>query len=195
MAIRAGMVEVVAELRRMTDTKENEVDINGVMYWTDDQLQSILDKRRKYVQDALLLPVPEVVNSVTTWTRYHMPEVAGVWERSTMFQVVTSTGVAAPTHTIEYDAGIVTFAVTTDGQSYYIRGRLYDLNKAAAQVWLDKAAHRAELIRWKAGTHTLDEDQEYQHCLEMYRKYASYSGIGVVRMTKRGYAHGQNYSI
>lgn len=188
MAIRAGMVEVIAELRRMTDTSENDTTVNGVTYWTDEQLQTILDQRRQYVDNAPLLAVPEVLDSVTTWTRYHMPIVSGVWERDTAFQVVNASGEDAPAHTIEYDAGVILFAATTDGRTYYVRGRVYNLNRAAAQVWLEKAGHRATLIRWKAGTHTLDEDLEYQHCLEMYTKYSSASGIGTTRMSKQGYS-------
>lgn len=192
MAARSGMASLILELRGFTDTKEQDVEVNGVAYWTDEQLQNVLDLYRKDVLDAELVSVPLMVNGVTEWTRYYIPLAIGHYLETDAtpgaFSIVDVVGAAAPSHTVDIRAMTVVFNANTNGLEYFLRGRTYDVRAAAAHVWFMKAGHRAELIEWKAGGHTLSEDQEYQHCLEMYRLYSSFRGIGVTRLVRRGYS-------
>lgn len=191
MAARAGMASLILELRGFTDTKVDDVEVNGVAYWTDEQLQDVLDLYRKDVVDVGLVSVPMMVNGVTEWKRYYIPFSVGHYLETAdtpgAFSIVDSTGTDAPAYTVDYRALTVTFTASTDGRQYMLRGRVYDIRAAASHVWFMKAGHRAELIEWKAGGHTLSEDKEYQHCLDMYRLYSSFRGIGVTRLVRRGY--------
>jgi hypothetical protein len=176
----------------MTDTSETEVQINGVQYWTDDQLQDILDQHRDEVIDEALLPVGYMEAGSKVYKKYFIPHTVGKYVETVdsgadVFSIVDTLGVAAPTYTVDFNAQLVTFAATTDGHSYFLRCRRYDVRASAAQVWLDKAAHRYQLIKWKAGAHTLDEDIEYQHCLQMHQKYGAFSGVGVTRLRRIDY--------
>lgn len=192
MAARAGMVDLLLEVRRMTDTSETDTLINGVQYWTDDQLQDILDQHRAEVIDEPLLLVGYRESGITVYKKYFIPNTVGKYVETVasgadVFSIVDTLGDPAPSYTVDLNAQIVTFDATTGGQSYYLRCRRYDVRAAAAQVWLDKASHRFALIKWKAGAHTLDEDLEYQHCLEMHQKYSAFRGVGTTRLSRIDY--------
>ena len=44
MTLRTGMSDVVAELRTLCEAGTADYSLGSVSYWTDDQLQNVLDK-------------------------------------------------------------------------------------------------------------------------------------------------------
>lgn len=188
VGIRSGMTHLVLELRGLTDTEEGQTSINGVTYWTDQHLQEILDQFGRDINTVQLNANPEQVDGTTTWTKYYFPDALGTKiETGNGLQIVNSTGYTQEDYTIDLSARRVTFDEDTNGVEYYMRGRVYDMNGAASKVWLMKAGHRSQLINWKAGSHTLAEDQEYQHCLDMWKHYGSVEGLKNTRLMKEGY--------
>jgi hypothetical protein len=187
MTLRTGMTELVAEVRRKTDTTDDDVTIGGVTYWTDDQLQAIIDQHGMDMLDLRLLPYPLAVDNVTTWTKYYIPSQYGLWWESD-FQVVTSTGALVPSTDYTYSRykNLVEFDTDTAGVMYFLRGTVYDLNLAIAQVWQEKADMRTRLVDWRAGQHAVKEDQEYQHCVERVKFYRG-KRLFSVKMIQTGY--------
>lgn len=184
---RTGMLNAIKQLRLMTDTAVNEVAINDVWYWSDDQLQDILDRHARYVDDVALFATPITDDGVTTYTKYFFKNYLGSWFDEDTIVVVNNRGTIAPTNAIDYKGKQVTFVANTLGYDYFIRGRVLNMNAAAAEVWQRKADHRTQLIDWKDGTHTLNEDQEYQHILERIQHYQG-GGIKTVQLMRSGYA-------
>ena len=194
MTARPGMERIILEIRAHTDTHENEVEVNGVIYWTDDQIQQVLDNHRKDVRGLQLTAFSEYENGSTVYKRYYFPNELGRWverdDTPDTFSVVDGVGVAAPEHTIDYDGRLVIFSNTTLGREYFIRARVFDTSSAIADIWLMKAGQRAELINWRAGGQNLQEDEEYQHCMEQYRLYSGLLGIHSIRLKRIGYYYG-----
>ena len=191
MAARAGMADIIKELRVLTDANQEDVTIDGVAYWTDDQLQTVLDEFRLDIIDVELISASMMVNGVREWTRYYFPDGIGRFIETAAttgaFSVVNSIGEAAPAYTVDYLNKLVTFTVSTGGLSYFIRGRTFDVKSAAAKVWMLKAGHRVNLIKWQAGNQKLEEDIEWSHCMEMYRLYSGFKGIKVIKLNRVGY--------
>lgn len=191
---RDGMAVIISELRRITNTAEGDTIVNGVAYWTDDQLQDVLDQNGKDVLDVVLTPMSMMESGTLVYRRYYLPEKQLEWYEGTesagAFTVVDAQGntVDPSLYTLNRARRLIEFTSTTGGTTYYLRARVYDVTLAASQVWFEKAGHRAALIEWKLGLSQLKEDQEYQHCLDMSKHYASKHGFKSIPMRRAGYA-------
>lgn len=188
MAARDGMIGILSQLRRMTATEVDSDTFNGTGLWTDDVLQETVDNYRSIRRYVPLIPAPtyEPVSTVAYYD-YFFPADFGRWietdDTPGAFVITDSKGIPYTAgildqqYVIDFVENKITFNSDRGGETYYITARTYDLNKAAADVWLTKANLRAGLISWKTDNHTLHEDQEYQHCLEQYRFYSSRSAL------------------
>lgn len=198
MAARSGMVTLIANLRSITETDVNDVTINGVAYWTDDQLQYHLDRNSKMVRDIPLVSKPLMNSGVTTYTEFYVPAFAGrnFETADTIGQFVLFdshfTIINSALYTVDYTINQIIFTSDFGSDTVYLRARSFDLNASAQDVWLEKAAHRAALINWKAGGQTLAEDQEYQHCIEMANLYQGRMGLRSNRTNRVDYATWKN---
>lgn len=145
---RSTMVDLIETLRGMTQAGQADYTVAGVSYWSDDQLQAVLDRHRLDVHHELL-------RSVESWqgggsvAYYDYYSEHGSFEHTgggtALFIVEDSTGTNAGTAlwTADYSRGQVTFSADTKGIRYYLSGRSYDLNGAAADVWRQKASQVA----------------------------------------------------
>lgn len=198
MAARSGMVSLIDDLRSMTSTAPDEVTINGVAYWSDEQLQARLDSTRVEYIDIPLAKLPLRVAGETTFTRYYIPQMVNdkleTAETTGAFTVVDIQGYSAPSYTYDASSKLILFAADTGGIEYYLRARGYDLDYTASQIWFEKAGHRVSLIEWKAGAHSMKEDDEYNHCIEMANRYSRKNGLQFTRLTGVGYNSVNPYS-
>lgn len=185
---RASMADFIAKLRLMTEAETASEDVDGEAYWTDEQLEEILDENGVDLLDIQLNPKPLMVSGSLEWTRYYIPaHISKFLEGGAELSVVDSRGIAAPSYTLHRERRLIEFDADTGGLSYYLRGRAYDLNSAAAEVWLRKASLRSKLVDFRTGAMNIKEDQEWQHCMDMYRQYSTQAGFKVVSIKRTGY--------
>ncbi len=188
MSVRTGMADMINYVRLHADLSQNEVTVNGVAYWTDQQIQDVLDTYRQDARRILLEVVPEKLAGVVLYTRYYLPDYIGSWiETGDQFTIVDVLGNAAPSYTLDLNSRVVIFDANTTGKTYYAYMRVYDIRPAIAEVWLMKAGLRTALIDWKAGGQSMNEDAEYKHCMEQYKEWSGYMGIKSVRMRREDY--------
>ncbi len=191
MAARDGMVNIILELRLLTETADNDETVDGVAYWTDNQLQSILDRYRTDYNQLVIRPISRLITGgYYEYVTYPFPENVE-WvetgDTDNVFIIQDTQGNIeqyASDYTVDFDARIITFAVSTEGDTFYFTFRSYDIDRAAADVWSKKLSLRTRLINWKTDNHTLAEDQEYQHCLERYLHFSNKGGMKVGRMVR-----------
>lgn len=188
---RDGMAWLIAELRARTDAVEGDVTIGAEVYWSDDHLQQRLDATKKKVFWLQLIPLRDELDGSPVYTEYVIPPVVTQWietaATSGAFTVVDYRGNSVSGYTVDYIGRKITFDADTNGSEYYLKCYFYDMDIAAAQVWLDKAGHRAELFDWKASGTNLKEDAIYKHCMEMYNVYTTKKGAEVRRIARVGY--------
>lgn len=182
MAVRTSMAEHILSLRRMTDASAAEVTVNGVQYWTDQQLQDILDTYRTDVLDLAMIPAVQKSAGSDVYFRYYFPDSVGsqIEYDPTLFSIVDEDGNPAPTYSYNPGDRYILFSANTNGVTYLFRGRFFNLRTSAARVWFDKAGLRTQLIDWKAGGQNLNEDQEYQHCMQMFELYSGTDGVDAI---------------
>lgn len=174
MALRTGMRTIVNKLRERTAAAYDD-EFGGVQYWSDDQLQDILDQHKR-ISHYPLSPAPytdtdEQEYGRHTWTPRNRAEMYEE-DLTAVFDITGGSDlVGAGTATIDYATRLVTYtaayledAATTTHEIVVVA---YDLNEAAFEVWETKAAQREAFIRTKAGAHTMDLQQEWEHCIAM----------------------------
>jgi hypothetical protein len=186
---RTTMTNLIAELRGMTNAGSADYTIAGATYWTYEQLQNILDRHRKEVVRDELEELEEVgVGGTLITTRYYSHY--GNYESmsgTTLFYLQNAAGsaVATATYTPDYFRGEVVFTSNTLGSAYYLTGRSYNMNAAAADVWERKASQAASAAySWSTDNMRVDKSGLRKEALEQARYYRSLAGPTSVTMVR-----------
>lgn len=165
---RNSALPAIIRLRSMTDAAADDV-FQGITYWTNDQLEEILDTTATQVLDAPLTAACR--NETALWYTFDVPAhrmfdtAVEVRDSDNNLLVVDADySLNIPLRRIIPLTATVPATVTL---------LVFDLNEAAAEVWQQKADHRASYIDHKAGGQTLYFEQEYRHCVERALFYRS----------------------
>jgi hypothetical protein len=65
-----------------------------------------------------------------------------------------------------------------------LRGRSYNLNAAAAQIWNEKMASVAAYYSFKADNQAYNRSDWFKHCSMMVSQYEKSSGIATTFVTR-----------
>jgi hypothetical protein len=185
MTARTGLTNLITELRGLCEAGTADYSIANASYWTDDHLQDVLDLHRLDVVFQQLQPQPTYGTTNGTLIYNTYKSSYGYYEATTggtaVFYVQDGTGAvqSASTYTPDYRRGVVTFAADTSGTTYYVTGRSYDLDAAAADVWRRKASHYASSFDFSTDNHSISRSQLYQHAMEMASIFEGKSGDAV----------------
>jgi hypothetical protein len=145
-AARSGMSDLITELRLMAQAGPNDYLVAGVPYWSDAQLQKVLDRNRMDVYHEELQKIERYASGGTI-QYFDYASAYGNYEQTTggtsIFWLEDSTGadISTALYTPDYLNGKITFTSTTGGTAYYLTGRSYDLHGAAAEVWGAKVSY------------------------------------------------------
>ena len=192
MTVRDGMANVILALRAWAEAGTAEYTLTGTTsqtYWSDQHLQDVLDQHREdhYFEVAQVAP-REGNTAVAEYYDYYFD--GGYWEEASggtaVWIVQDSTGADAGTanYTINYQTGHIRFTANTLGTAYYLTGRKYDLHRAAAQVWRQKAANVANRYDVSTDNHSLKRSQLSKQYLDMAAYYDKQSPVRFVRMMR-----------
>ena len=182
MAARAGMIPLIQRLRELTATSANQETVGGITYWSDDQLQDILDD---YSHNYVHIPLksrPTVGNdNILTYRDYLWDVDLGTWlERSdTVGALIVQNNLGYETvgWTIDYKQRKITFPADTGGRTYYLTARSFDMDRAAAEVWLRRAGFLVDNVDWSTDNHSVKDSQAYQHYMSRYKHFMSQTGL------------------
>lgn len=175
---------MLQELRTYTLVGPTDYTVNSVSYFSDDQLQTLLDRTQLVSRLVPLRPIPVRNGSLTQWFDYLIPEELGIWYEETTtsgaFVVKDFTGTALTVgvdYTVNYQSRIITFATSTGGQSYLLDAKTYDLYAAAAACWRQKAGFESQRVDWSSDNHNIKASQRRDYCIKMAEYYEQKSGI------------------
>jgi hypothetical protein len=184
MTARLGITDLITELRGMAEAGTADYNLGNTAYWSDDHLQNVLDDHRTDIVFEQLRPLP-TYGAGGTLIYHTYKSCYGMYEQTTggtaIFYVQDGTGanVAGSLYTPDYRRGVVTFVADTSGTTYYLTGRSYDLDAAAADVWRRKASHYANAFDFSTDNHSVTRSQVYKHALEMAEYFEGKSGDAV----------------
>jgi hypothetical protein len=174
MAARTGMSELIEVLRGMGNAGTADSTVGTVTYWSDEQLQRILDANRLNVYQEPIYPAESFQG-----TSYEYQSQWDNYEQTTggtaIFYLEDGTGakVSSSAYSVDYLNGHITFTADTAGALYYLTGRSYDLNAAAAEVWRQKASQSAvSQFDWSTDNMSVKRSQvqaNYQNQADYYQ--------------------------
>lgn len=183
---RTTMSELIQTLRGMTDAAQGEWANGTANYWDADQLQVVLDRNRQDIYNEQLKPIQRwgggsasVYDYQSSFTNFEQTSGG-----TSVFWLEDSTGadVGTANYTADYLRGFITFAANQMGTIYYLSGRSYDLNAAAADVWRMKAARYAVAYDLSTDNHSLKRSQMHAHAVKMADYYESLGGPSVATL-------------
>ena len=202
MTARTGMLPLIELVRGFTDAG-TVTTIGTATYWSDDQVQTRLDRYRHVVRDAeleyettyaltgdgstsyLVAMLPDA-NSIdkSGWAVFLESEAGTVL--ASPFRVYSSLGSAIGTssYSVDYMAGRVTFGADQAGSVWLGYARSYNVYLAAADIWREKAAMYAKGFDFKVEDHQIKGSQPYKQMLEMAEYYEE---LGTNGPTGSGY--------
>ncbi len=134
---RSTLAEPIARVR--------ELAAAGTADYSDDAIQTVLDRNRLDFADDALAPLREY-NSGGTPVYYtyqaHYRNLEATDGGTAVLYIRDSSGarIGTASYSVLSEAGRVTFLANTGGTAYYLTGRSYDVYAAAAEVWRMKAA-------------------------------------------------------
>lgn len=197
---RAGLSNLIRRLRGMAQIGTADYSLvigdgSTVVWWSDSHAQDILDAYRMDHQYEMLTPAPEYLGGTNIFKNYYAANHD--WEEATSgsvyWLVVDSAGNDAGTanYSVDYIAGLVRFSADKLGTAYFLTGRTYNLNAAAAQIWREKAASTAAFYTFKTDNQSFDRSQWFDHCMKMAQFYDGEAGIKTSRLKRADMLPGQ----
>lgn len=188
MAARAGMIPVIAQLRRLTEAGTADYTLAQATMWSDAHLQDELDMQKSIGIELRLTPLPQYVDGTTIYKLFQMPKDVGPFEQpeggAAVFKITDSDGAAISTALFSVDlwGGLITFAADQAGSARFWTGYSFNLNKVASRVWASKAAHAWTAIDFSADGQRFTRSALHKHCLIMRDHFIDAQGIQSVEM-------------
>lgn len=179
MTARTTMGTLITELRALVDAGTADYTVGTVAYWTDDQLQTMLDANRQYVN---FRAVRGLQNNGTAITYTMFPTNHSWWEDTVVVQETGGGTIGTASYSMDTLTGLVTFTSDQAGSARYVTGYVYDLYSAASRIWRSKASHYATAYDWSTDNHSVKRSQLIANAQMMAKLYADMGmqGMSVV---------------
>lgn len=189
MTVRTGMLDLILRLRAMTDAQPDEFTVAGESWWSNDHLQAVLDRYRTDQYYEAMEPTvtyDSALNVLYQDYYFSRGDVEQLASGSAVWKLENTNGAVAGTadYSVNYSAQHIRFNASTNGGLYYLTYRSYDLNKAAADVWTQKAASVSGRFDISTDNHSLSRSQLIKHYTQMADYYRKRSGGGFKRLAR-----------
>lgn len=135
MAARPTMSDLIAQVRRIAGVGTAEYTAADQTWWTDEQIETVLDShRRDVVREPLRADQTLVGGGSVEWLTYRSRY--GHLEGGTAATIEDGLGDNRGTATYSLDAqrGVATFTSDQGGTALYLTASAYDVHGAAAEV-------------------------------------------------------------
>ena len=129
-------------------------------------------------------PLAAAQNLDGTYTDYHSGRQS--LEGDAYLEDGLGNNIGTALYTADYNAGLFVFAADTQGATYYLTAKVYDLNGAAAEVWRQKTAHLAASgsFDWSSDNMSMKRSQQVSQAKEAASAYAALAWPLAVTLTR-----------
>lgn len=185
MTARTGLSDLITILRGYCNAGTADYSAGGTTFWSDDQIQTVLDRHRAEITNRFVQPVPRVITGgAIAYYDYYIG--IGNWESGTALAVENGQGQAYGTALYSVDAtrGIINFPSGTGGSIVAITGHAYDVNSAAADLWRVKAAAYASSYDFSTDNHRMNRSQLIKNCFDMANLYEEMAPVTIHKIDR-----------
>lgn len=189
---REGMSSLIDQLRIMTNVEATSHTLGGTSIYSNDDLEGALDRYRTRLLDVTLLSPGEFVNGNWEYYDYTIPGNLKWLERDTSgtraWYLKDNAGSALSPDSINYNAGVVSFASDQGGSAVYLDCRSYDIYAAAADIWDERAALESDKVTFTTGRTRVELSERVKQYREQAARYRAKSttgaGVSYIRLTR-----------
>lgn len=185
------MNSAISQLRQMCQAGTADYTVAGTTFWTDDQIQGILDAYRSDFKETLTIKASYAGAGTTEYRNYYFYTSEGyaveeATSGSDAWRVETTNGaeIGTANYTANYSAGHLLFSADQGGSVYVLRGRRYDVFRAAAQLCKRKAASYAADFDIQSDNHDLKRSQRVKHFTDLAKQYESLAPATMARLIR-----------
>ena len=187
--MRTGMQTLIDTVRGFANAAPDEWEVTSdssiVTYWSDDEIQRVLDRHKvEHIHE--LMDAQPTYESGSTIFKQYLLNATNVESGTAVFKIEDSAGTVSG-YTVDYARGIVTFSTDQNGKAFYWSGFAYDLDAAAADIWRMKASHVAGLVDFSTDGHSVKRSQQAQQYLTManyYQQRSASEGISTAKIVR-----------
>ena len=186
---RTGMQTLIDTVRGYANAAPDEwsvsTDTSLVEYWSDDEIQRVLDRHKVEYIHALMDAQPTYESGTPVYKQYLL-NATNIESGTAVFKIEDTSGTVSG-YTVDYARGIVTFTADQSGKSFYWSGFAYDLDAAAADIWRMKASHVAGLVDFSTDGHSVKRSQQAQAYLNMagyYQQRSASEGVTTAKIVR-----------
>lgn len=177
---RSTMAGLIQTVRGFANIGTADYALGTVNYWSDDQIQEVLDRWSYEIRNETLTSFPVTVSGGSVqWRDYQSQFI--FYETSdggtARFIVQDTTGGTITSYTANYQKGLITFNQNTGGTVYELTGFAYDVYGAAGDIWNQKSGAYAGGIDFKTDNHEVKRSHVLKNMQSMAKKYEAMSGI------------------
>lgn len=165
MTVRTGLQDIVDEV---------QLQIGNSTLLSEDNIQSILDKHKKYLKQHQLKYDPTFVTNEYKYYNY-FTSYPYLESGSGIFRLFDSNGTNISIETgltINYLQGLIVFDNDQEAAIRYIDAVVYDFHAAVAECWKLIAAQTAHMYDFTVESRRYNRDQWFKHCQEMIKYHS-----------------------
>ena len=174
---RAGMQTLIDTVRGFANAAPDEWEVSTdssiTTYWSDEEIERVLDRHKVEYIHAPLEPVISYSGGSAVVMQYRLG-ATDIESGTAVFKVEDTAGTVSG-YSVDYARGVVTFTADQSGKSFWWSGFAYDLNAAAADIWRMKASHVANLVDFSTDGHSVKRSQQAKQYLDMAGYYQNRS--------------------
>lgn len=157
------------------------------LYWTSEKIQDVLDRHRVDIWRYPLNAQPTYSSGTVVYKDFptgqtYLEKTSG---GTAIFYLEdgTNTQVGTANYSVDYQRGYITFGSDTGGSAYWLTGRSYDPDAAAAECWRIMASWYARDFDFSTDNHSIKKGMTMGKCMELADYYDNRSKGGGVKVT------------
>ena len=181
---RTTLANLIQTLRGMVNAGTADYTAGTASMWDDDQLAGVLDRYRQDHYRAQLTPIQTYSGGSVEWRHYYAGEehLEATDGGTAIFYVQDAAGnnIGTAQYSMDYARGHAEFGADTGGSVLFWYGRSYDLNRAAADVWRQKASHYADRVTFQTDNHRVQLGDLHKQALAQAAYYEQRAESGGV---------------
>jgi hypothetical protein len=159
--------------------------VTSTPYFSDTELQDVLDGQVTFIRNERMPWLSETDTSgVPVYYECKGPyrDIEGTASGTAYWTLKTSTG-ALITSGFTQDGinGLIRFTADQGGTAYYLTARSYDLNAAAADVLMQRAAYFSDWYSFAGDGQKFERQQAYEQSIKMIEVFRARTGQNIQR--------------
>jgi len=180
------MTTLIDTLRGMTNAGTGDATVGTLTYWSDDEMQRVLDRHRTYVYQHELTPFETYAGAGTLVYLEYRAAYKNLESGTAVFEMEDATGATIGTgsYTADYINGIFTFDTNQAGSARVITTYAYKLEAAAADIWRIKSGLAAAGVNFSTDNMKVDRGKLIDNALRMADYYESKASAAVVNLSR-----------